>query len=345
MSGDCLICYTPHTISSPLKKLPKCNHGFCRECITRWSIEQLKTLQNIDTDFIRCPQSSCLKKHLLSEIINLLTNVEIVKINDYLAKRYCQITSDVRGCPNSKCENYGFLSSKPCDDPLKCANCNTEWDDYAQYTTWKKTQVYFQNIAIKKNEIFSGLFEELFTNMCPKCEVHIQKNGGCMHMTCSKCKFEFCWICKQTWKAHSPALCVESLLAIGIILVFIWSLFCNKLGILAWFFHFTWWIIKFVFRNFICYNLFLFAIVFFVANFSHYKNLRKVYYYRSSLYTYFPLIFAAVSSIIMFLIMLYYGTLYYCITFLLIEVGIAGFFFGSFLFIAYIWDHWLSLVF
>lgn len=33
------------------------------------------------------------------------------------------------------------------------------------------------------------------TKTCPKCHAHIEKNEGCDHMTCLKCKHEFCWIC------------------------------------------------------------------------------------------------------------------------------------------------------
>lgn len=33
------------------------------------------------------------------------------------------------------------------------------------------------------------------TKDCPNCHSCIEKNGGCNHMQCAKCKHHFCWMC------------------------------------------------------------------------------------------------------------------------------------------------------
>jgi ariadne-1 len=47
------------------------------------------------------------------------------------------------------------------------------------------------------------------TKKCPECRSPIEKNGGCMHMTCKKnsggCGYEFCWLCRGPWTEHGSA--------------------------------------------------------------------------------------------------------------------------------------------
>ncbi|CAH6718186.1 E3 ubiquitin-protein ligase Hel1p [[Candida] jaroonii] len=43
---------------------------------------------------------------------------------------------------------------------------------------------------------------EANTHNCPKCLNSIEKNGGCNHMTCRTCNYEFCWICFKEWSIH-----------------------------------------------------------------------------------------------------------------------------------------------
>ncbi|KAF6742290.1 RING-5 domain-containing protein [Ephemerocybe angulata] len=43
------------------------------------------------------------------------------------------------------------------------------------------------------------------TKECSQCQSTIEKNGGCNHMTCKKCKHEFCWVCMGPWSEHGTA--------------------------------------------------------------------------------------------------------------------------------------------
>ncbi|KAJ3994649.1 hypothetical protein F5050DRAFT_448823 [Lentinula boryana] len=43
------------------------------------------------------------------------------------------------------------------------------------------------------------------TKECSQCQSTIEKNGGCNHMTCKKCRYEFCWVCMGPWSEHGTA--------------------------------------------------------------------------------------------------------------------------------------------
>ncbi len=47
----------------------------------------------------------------------------------------------------------------------------------------------------------SSLAIRLTTKPCPKCRAPTERDGGCMHMICTKsgCGFHWCWVCQTEW--------------------------------------------------------------------------------------------------------------------------------------------------
>ncbi|KAM4729415.1 E3 ubiquitin-protein ligase parkin [Anableps anableps] len=37
------------------------------------------------------------------------------------------------------------------------------------------------------------------TKRCPSCQAPVERDGGCMHMQCSLCRAEWCWLCGVPW--------------------------------------------------------------------------------------------------------------------------------------------------
>lgn len=56
---------------------------------------------------------------------------------------------------------------------------------------------------LSEQEIGNMLWLEANTKKCPKCKASTEKNEGCNHMTCKRCRHEYCWICMQPWSLHS----------------------------------------------------------------------------------------------------------------------------------------------
>lgn len=54
---------------------------------------------------------------------------------------------------------------------------------------------------------FSANWIKLNTKPCPNCKTLIEKGQGCMFMHCSRCQFEFCWLCMTHQPGHRAHSC------------------------------------------------------------------------------------------------------------------------------------------
>lgn len=134
---------------------------------------------SIDSNFKTfkwCPANDC------TEVVRLEDPVLYSEVNFSNSQKLSLIP--IVTCHNSHefCFNCQFENHLPV--PCKLAEC------------WIKK-------CSDDSETLNWL--QVHTQCCPKCETCIEKNGGCNHITCRKCHFEFCWICLGDWIDHGSS--------------------------------------------------------------------------------------------------------------------------------------------
>jgi hypothetical protein len=130
-------------------------------------------------------------------------------INEIALNHYFHHSEDTRKCPIKECSGVGFVEISPltgmieCEEPFQCGICEKKWLDPLQKNTsgyWLidlkyRTQRYFEKVA-------QNILKVQISAPCPNCSILIQKNGGCSHVLCQKCNFEFCWHCYGSFKEY-----------------------------------------------------------------------------------------------------------------------------------------------
>lgn len=120
---------------------------------------------------------------------------EIDTLDQLTLQHYLTNAEDVSKCPKGDCKYSGYLPQGYCRDNLQCKKCSTEWVDPSNFSNLQKFLIELKNLGSFNSSHFTYLRNLLLEEPCPKCGVMIQKNGGCEHMVCGRCKYEFCWLC------------------------------------------------------------------------------------------------------------------------------------------------------
>jgi len=109
-------------------------------------------------------------------------------------------------CPSPNCHN-SILTIKEGANSVEC-KCGfrfcyecADYDIGDHAPTGCEEMVQWLRKASDESENLTWMMAN--TKKCPQCHSHIEKNGGCMHMTCRKCRHEFCWLCFGNWSGHS----------------------------------------------------------------------------------------------------------------------------------------------
>ncbi|XP_052207742.1 probable E3 ubiquitin-protein ligase ARI7 isoform X1 [Diospyros lotus] len=197
---SCGICFE----SYPLDRISAaaCGHPFCSAC---WRAYMSTSIDGGPGCLVlRCPDPSC-NATVGQDMINLLaSDDDKAKYARYLLRSYIEDNRKTKWCPAPGCEyaiefvagSGGYDVSCLCSYGF-CWNCTEEAHRPVDCGTVAKW--------IMKNSAESENMNWILANSkpCPKCKRPIEKNQGCMHMTCTPpCKYEFCWLCLGAWSDH-----------------------------------------------------------------------------------------------------------------------------------------------
>ena len=103
-------------------------------------------------------------------------------------KKLMDSNKKVKFCPVPDCDGY---AEKKKSKYVKCNFGHEFCFECGQQPHGKK------KCAKVIDEGFEEWKSHTLVKRCPYCKFWTEKNEGCNHMTCSQCKFQWCWICEK----------------------------------------------------------------------------------------------------------------------------------------------------
>ncbi|XP_067120275.1 E3 ubiquitin-protein ligase arih1-like [Centruroides vittatus] len=201
---SCEICFreVPRSMMEGLA----CGHRFCVEC---WE-EYLRTkiMEEGMGQTISCAAHEC---NILVDdetVMKLISDTKVkLKYQHLITNSFVECNRLLQWCPQPECNNtikVQYVDAQPvtctCGHTF-CFSCGENWHDPVRCHLLKKWQKKCDDDSETSNWIAAN------TKECPKCNVTIEKDGGCNHMVCKNqnCKADFCWVCLGPWEPHGSS--------------------------------------------------------------------------------------------------------------------------------------------
>ena len=190
---ECPICEELY-IPNDENKLDKCGHSFCHEC---WFNSLSIKIKENQLTSIKCLKYECQEK-LSDEFI-----LRIIKSNEELIEKYKRYKFELdiindpnkKFCPYPECNSYAILKNIKYKY-VKCFNKH-EFCFLCLKKPHGKKPCDENGKLDKSLEIFA---KNNFIKKCPHCSIITEKINGCNHITCSKCRYQWCWLCNGEYE-------------------------------------------------------------------------------------------------------------------------------------------------
>ncbi|KAI9779005.1 MAG: hypothetical protein M1816_003782 [Peltula sp. TS41687] len=187
----------------------RCGHRYCVGCYQHYLAQKIRG--EGEAARIQCPKEGC---HCIvdSKSLELLVTEELKgRYRILLTRTYIDDKDHMKWCPAPECE---FAVDCPISKwqldkivPTVMCQCGHSFCFGCTLNDHRPCPCALVKKWLKKCEDDSETSNWISANTkeCPKCHSTIEKNGGCNHMTCRKCKYEFCWMCMGVWSEHGTS--------------------------------------------------------------------------------------------------------------------------------------------
>ena len=184
----CNVCFDEIDEEEKNYNALKCGHVYCTQC---W-INYLKTsIEEAKVEKLKCMDIKC-KEILPEEFIfkHIETDTKLVEKYKKFRKR-AEIINDPnkKQCPKPDCDSFLQKPNRK-KKYVKCENGHEFCFECLRPPHGKST---CEQVLEKDFQIWS---KGKVIKKCPKCKIYTEKNEGCNHMTCTSCKYQWCWLCE-----------------------------------------------------------------------------------------------------------------------------------------------------
>lgn len=191
----CVICANAGEL---LVSSLSCQHFYCNDC---WQTYLNMKVKEGETA-VSCPHFSCSRRCTPKFFQQLCTKDTFQKYEHFLLNAYVEETSWLMWCPFPGC---GLVVHPKTSQKFAqctkghafCTCCKEEFHAPATCDVVKEWNQKCQDDTETAHWLVAN------TKNCPNCSCTIEKDGGCNHMKCYKCKHEFCWVCMGDWVLHT----------------------------------------------------------------------------------------------------------------------------------------------
>ena len=194
---ECQICYCSYSREDILY-CDECETMSCLDCM---SLHFVAKIRQGDVR-VTCLGHGCLR--VLSEQMVAAFAPDLMPL---FRKNQIEIENNPlkKTCPS--CHKVEKVNNKN-ETMVQCADCSLQWC-FSCHAPWHKgitCKMFMQDVegrgkkALKYWAKSKGK-ENPNARKCPKCQFFIERISGCDHMTCARCKTEFCFKCGEKYRS------------------------------------------------------------------------------------------------------------------------------------------------